>query len=283
MQIHLRRLTAFAAVAVGLMAHASPASAAFPDRETVAASSLSNSEDKGAVVTCPAGKRVVGSGADIAGIPAGSGAVVLDDVYPSSDTVTAYAFEVEGGTSASWSIRAWAVCGNPNGSMTTVSRVSVTSANSKPPVTVTCPAGKVVLGSGAAITGGLGEVVIDAIIPTTNTVTVSALEDPTGGGYAGSWSIRAYARCGDEPGGRTIVSRTSSTSSVDKGGSAPCPTGKVVFGGGFDIDGGAGETFIDDFIPTNASVLTFAMEHNDGSDDNGRDWSLRSYAICGTA
>ena len=34
---------------------------------------------------------------------------------------------------------------------------------------------------------------------------------------------------------------------------------------------------------TTASVLTFGMEHDDGSDDNGRDWSLRSYAVCGTA
>lgn len=282
MQIHLRRLTAFAAVAVGLMAQASPASAALPNRETVAASSASNSLDKGVTVTCPAGKRVVGSGADIGGIPAGSGAVVLDDVIPTSTTVTAYAYEVENGTSASWAIRAWAVCGNPNGSTVTSSRVSVTSSNNKP-VTVTCPVGKVVLGSGASITGGRGEVVIDEIIPTTTTVTASGAEDPTGGGYFPDWSIRAYAICGDEPGGRTIVSRTSTTSSVDKGGSAPCPAGKVVFGGGFDIIGGAGETFIDDFIPTNASVLTFAMEHNDGSDDNGRDWSLRSYAICGTA
>jgi hypothetical protein len=49
------------------------------------------------------------------------------------------------------------------------------------------------------------------------------------------------------------------------------------------VIGGAGETFIDDFIPTNASVLTFGMKHDDGSDDNGRDWSLRSYAICGSA
>ena len=47
MQIHVRRLTAFAAVAVGLMAQASPASAALPNRETVAASSVSNSVDKG--------------------------------------------------------------------------------------------------------------------------------------------------------------------------------------------------------------------------------------------
>ena len=282
MQIHLRRLTAFAAVAVGLMAQASPASAAFPDRETVAASSANNSIDKGVTVTCPAGKRVVGSGADISGYLAGNGAVVLDDVIPTSTTVTAYAYEVEEGTSLTWTIRAWAVCGNPNGSMTTSSRVSVTSSNNKS-ATVTCPVGKVVLGSGASITGGRGEVVIDAIIPTATTVTAAALEDPTGGGYSPDWSIRAYARCGDEPGGRTIVSRTTTSNSIDKSGSAPCPVGKVVFGGGFDIIGGAGETFIDDFIPTTASVLTFGMEHNDGADDNGRDWSLESYAICGTA
>ena len=282
MHIHLRRLTAFAALAVGLMAQASPASASLPNRETVAASSASTSLDKGVTVTCPAGKRVVGSGADIAGIGAGNGAVVLDDVITTVSTVTAYAYEVENGTSASWAIRAWAVCGNPNGSSTTSSRVSVTNSNNKP-VTVTCPVGKVVLGSGASITGGRGEVVIEAIIPTTTTVTVAGKEDPTGGGYFGDWSVRAYAICGDEPGGRTIVSRTTTSNSVDKGGSAPCPTGKVVFGGGFNIIGAAGETFIDDFIPTNASVLTFAVEHDDGSDDNGRDWSLRSYAICGTA
>jgi hypothetical protein len=281
MQIHLRRLIAFAALAVGVWAQASPASAAFPDRETVAASSVSTSVDKGVTVSCPAGKRVVGSGADISGYLAGRGAVVLDDVIPTSTTVTAYAYEVEEGTSLSWAIRAWAVCGNTNGSMTTSSNVSATNSSSKD-VTVTCPAGKVVLGTGASITGGRGEVVIDEIIPTTTTVTAKALEDPTGGGYFDDWSIRAYARCGDEPGGRTIVSSTTTSNSVDKGGSAPCPTGKVVFGGGFDIIGGAGETFIDDFIPTNASVLTFGMEHDDGSDDNGRDWSLRSYAICGT-
>ena len=281
MQIHLRRLTAFAALAVGLMAQASPASAAFPDRETVAASSVSNSVDKGVTVTCPAGKRVVGSGADIGGYLVGSGAVVLDDVIPTSTTVTAYAYEVEEGTSLTWAIRVWAVCGNPNGSMATTSRESASTSSGKG-VTVTCPAGKVVLGTGASITGGRGEVVIDEIIPTATTVTATALEDPTGGGYFPDWTIRAYARCGDEPGGRTIVSSTTTSNSVDKGGSAPCATGKVVFGGGFDIIGGAGETFIDDFIPTTASVLTFGMEHDDGSDDNGRDWSLRSYAICGT-
>ena len=282
MHIHLRRLTAFAALAVGLMAQASPASAAFPDRETVAASSVNNSVDKGVTVTCPAGKRVVGSGADIGGYRAGDGAVVLDDVIPTSTTVTAYAFEVEEGTSLTWTIRAWAVCGNPNGSMTTSSRASVTSSNNKS-VTVTCPVGKVVLGSGAAITGGLGEVVIDEIIPTTTTLTATGVEDPTGGGYFPAWSIRAYARCGDEPGGREIVSSATTSNSVDKNGSAPCPTGKVVFGGVFDIIGGAGETFIDDFIPTTGSVLTTGMEHDDGSDDNGRNWSLRSYAVCGTA
>lgn len=79
-----------------------------------------------------------------------------------------------------------------------------------------------------------------------------------------------------------IEDRTTTETSEDKGGNAPCADGKVVFGGGFDINGGAGETFIDDFIPTRASVLTFAMENWDGGDGNGRDWSLTSYAICGT-
>lgn len=277
---YIRRLAAVAAVAVGLTALASPASADLPDRQVVEASSDSNSDPKGKTVYCPNGTRVVGSGADIIG---GTGTVVLEELIPTRDTVRAYAYEADNGTTANWEIRAWAVCGNPNGSSVTASRESVRNSNSKP-VDVTCPDGKVVLGTGASIEGGQGQVVIDEIIPTTNTVSVLGLEDDDDGdGYGGNWSIRAYAICGDEPGGREIESRTTTATSDDKGTSAPCDPGKIVFGGGFDIGGGAGLTFINDFIPMTDSVQAYATENYDGADGSGRNWSLRSYAICGTA
>jgi hypothetical protein len=284
---HLRRLAVLTVVVAGWAALPSPASAHLPERVTVS-DSEDSSDRKEVEVSCPVGTRVVGSGADIGGLPAGSGSVVLDDVIPHLDTdvnppvykVTTYAYEARGGTNATWSLRAWAVCGDPHGSTTTNSRESAPSSNDKS-VEVTCPAGKVVLGTGASITGGHGDVVIDEIIPTTTTVKVKGIEVDFG--YAGDWTIRAYAICGDEPGGREIVSRATTSNSEDKGGNAPCDPGKVVFGAGFDLEGAAGGTFIDDLIPTNDSVLTFAMEDWDGSDGNGRDWALRSYAICGTA
>jgi hypothetical protein len=283
---YLRRLAVLTAVVAGWAALPSLASADLPGRVTVSDSEVS-SGPKEVEVSCPVGTRVVGSGADIAGLPAGSGSVVLDDVIPRLDTeanppvykVTTYAYEAQGGTSAQWWLRAWAVCGDPHGSSTTSSRESISSSNDKP-VTVTCPAGKVVLGTGGSITGGHGNVVIDAIVPTETTVTVRASEVDFG--YAARWTVRAYAVCGDEPGGREIESRATNPSSEDKGGNAPCDPGKVVFGAGFDLEEAAGGTFIDDLIPTDSRVLTFAMEDWDGSDGNGRDWSLRSYAICGT-
>ena len=280
MKTHSCRLAALVAVAVGLTALASPASADLPDRQTVTESSDLTSDKKGIDVYCPDGTRVVGSGAQIAGIPEGSGSVVLDDVIPSLNKVRAYAYEARGGTEALWQITAWAVCGDPHGSSTTNSFETADTDDPKS-AEVTCPDDKVVLGSGASITGGRGNVVIDAIIPTRKTVTATGLEVDFG--YGEPWRIRAYAICGDEPGGRVIVGRETTDSSEDKPGSAPCPDGKVVFGAGFDIDDGAGETFISYLIPANESVLTFGMEDWDGGDGNGRDWSLRSYAICGTA
>jgi hypothetical protein len=285
----LRRLAALAAVTAGLTAPASPASADLPNREVVAASAHTVDDRGEAVVECPPGTRVVGAGADIAGIPAGSGSVILDDLIPTVDSVTAYAYEAEHGTNADWQISAWAVCGSPHGSSVTSSRASVRNSRDVKDVDVTCPPGKVVLGTGASIDGARGEVVIDEIVPTTRTVTAKGVEAPAGGGFAGDWEIRVYAICAEEPGGRVIEGRTTPESSQDKPGNAPCDDGKAVFGGGFDINGGAGETFIDDFIPANVAgtntgvVRTFAMENWDGSDGNGRDWSLTTYAICGTA
>ena len=121
----LCRLAALAAVTAGLTAPASPASADLPNREVVAASAHTVDDRGEAVVECPPGTRVVGAGADIAGIPAGSGSVILDDLIPTVDSVTAYAYEAEHGTDANWQIRAWAVCGSPHGSSVTSTRASV--------------------------------------------------------------------------------------------------------------------------------------------------------------
>ncbi|WP_344156405.1 hypothetical protein [Kribbella yunnanensis] len=81
-----------------------------PGIQRVAATSATDSAtNKSVTATCPAGKKVVGTGHEIAN---GKGQVLLDDVVPSADltSVRAEAFEDQDGTANNWSITAYAVC-----------------------------------------------------------------------------------------------------------------------------------------------------------------------------
>jgi len=86
--------------------------AALPGLQRVAATSATDSAtNKSVTATCPTGKKVVGTGHEIAN---GKGQVLLDDVVPSSDltSVRAEAFEDQDGTTNNWSLTAYAVCAN---------------------------------------------------------------------------------------------------------------------------------------------------------------------------
>ncbi|MFI5734162.1 hypothetical protein ACIA49_28870 [Kribbella sp. NPDC051587] len=87
--------------------------APLPGLQRVAATSPTDSAtNKSVTATCPAGKKVVGTGHEIAN---GKGQVLLDDVVPSADltSVRAEAFEDQDGTPNNWSITAYAVCATP--------------------------------------------------------------------------------------------------------------------------------------------------------------------------
>ncbi|MFK4088497.1 hypothetical protein ACI2LF_30570 [Kribbella sp. NPDC020789] len=87
--------------------------AALPGLQRVAATSPTDSAtNKSVTATCPTGKKVVGTGHEIAN---GKGQVLLDDVVPSPDltSVRAEAFEDQDGTPNNWSITAYAVCATP--------------------------------------------------------------------------------------------------------------------------------------------------------------------------
>jgi len=64
--------------------------------------------------SCPSGKVVVGTGFDITGGKTGFSPdaltnVVIDEVFPLTDTVLVTAYEEEA-TSANWSVTAFAIC-----------------------------------------------------------------------------------------------------------------------------------------------------------------------------
>lgn len=82
--------------------------------------------------------------------------------------------------------------------MSGLERVAATSATHSPDwqgVAATCPSGKGVLGAGADITGGEGQVVLDDVSPSSTLTYVFALGFEDQDGTTANWSITAYAIC----------------------------------------------------------------------------------------
>jgi hypothetical protein len=63
--------------------------------------------------------------------------VIVDKLVPTYNTVTAHAHEYEYGATDSWTLRVWAVCGDPIGAYGTTSTVSESNSDNKG-VTVRC-------------------------------------------------------------------------------------------------------------------------------------------------
>ena len=262
----------------GLTAQASPSSASVPNRQVVSASSLSTSDDKGVTVTCPAGTQRLASGADVAG--AGSAYVVIDDIIPGPRNVTAYGYEYHYGTTATWSIRAWAVCGALSTTVYTYAQSSAYNINDSKTADVSCPAGMVVLGTGYALLSAGGDALVHEVTPTSNSVHVEAYEVDLNG-LIGNWSVTAYAICAADPGGRSQVSATSVTNSdPDRHGIATCPAGKEAFGIGFNLNGFLGRLNVDDLIPTSVGNI---LSHANELVATTNNWSITTTAICATA
>jgi len=145
--------------------------------------------------------------------------------------------------------------------------------------TATCPAGKVVYGTGWQIEGARGQVMVDHVIPTKTSVSVSAYEIDGGitSGYSGNWSLKAIARCGADPGGRQIVTANTPQTSDNKLGLVDCPSGKVPLGGGFEVHGLRDRILVNNLIITNLNVQTAAYELIDVSPGT---WYIETYAVC---
>ena len=197
--------------AVIMTVPASASSADISGYQVKYATSDSNSNDKGAEVTCTGGTRVLGTGAEIIGV---SGAVVIDEVIPTTYTVSAYGVETEEGTSASWSIRVRAVCGDPDESTTILSRVS--PLNGMIPVSVTCDTGEFLLGTGYQLEGARGTASLDYVIPQLNMVYAHAVNR-----YPATytdWTLRVFAICAED--------RQRGCGSTPRPARAPRPTSR---------------------------------------------------------
>jgi hypothetical protein len=142
-------------------------------------------------------------------------------------------------------------------------------------VTAYCPDGKQVLGTGGEITGGLGEVIVDEIVPLADLsgVRVEGYEDAV---YNSNWHVTAHAICADPVPGLRRVTGSSGISSTDKGADAFCPPPLFTTGAGAELTGALGEVTLQDITPNLAFAHAMAREEDNYTDV----WWVKSYAIC---
>jgi hypothetical protein len=162
-----------------------------PGRVQVIATSASSSTDKFVTATCPAGKRLVSAGADILG---GKGNVMIERMVPDlpTNSVTVLGHELNA-TTDSWSDRASAVCADPLPGLVRVFATSPASSADKS-VSVSCPPGTVLTGTGGETLSSGGRAAVDSIEPNIyiDGVTVRAAEHRS---TPLNWTATAFAVC----------------------------------------------------------------------------------------
>lgn len=202
-----------------------------PGLQRVAATSVSDSLDKEATATCPSGKKLLGVGGEISG---GGGEVALNDVIPVSGLQSAIvrAAEDQNGTSANWSVTAFAVCANPVAGLQRVLATSPSNSSSKS-MAIACPAATQAVGAGGELAGDGGQVVMTSISPNLALTNVTDIGSEDEDGTTNNWTVRSFAICANSA--QRVVA-TSTNDSLDKSAFAGiCSGGKRPTGGGGDI------------------------------------------------
>jgi hypothetical protein len=266
------------AFVVVIAGSAGNASGAVTGLQRVHADSPSSSDAfRFVTATCPAGKRVLGGGAELFG---GESQVSLNDVIPNGalTTVTAEAFEDQTGHTGSWTLRAYAICATAPPGLERVLATSPTDSTNKT-VSATCPAGKRLLGAGGGVSGGAGQVMAQDIrIDSLTRVTSQGVEDQDGTPV--NWQLRAYAICSNPVHMLERVVATSPSDSLKgKGVTTTCPAGKRVVGAGGEVGGIEGQVALNDLKPSDTlrDVTAHASEDEDGTLSN---WLVRAFAVC---
>jgi hypothetical protein len=272
--------------ALGSAVSAAPASAAVPGYLPITSETgFDSSVYKSLRLFCPAGTQVIGGGYQLVGA---EGAVVLDDFIPSADNLLVGAGEIVGtgepddGTTADWKIVATVMCANPPpGYSIQAATVTADITTDQPKITeAVCPPGRAVIGGGASLSNGFGQVSIEDLTILPTSVRAKAHEDADT--YFGNWSVTVYAICAtSQLVGWHVVPGTSPTDRpLSKTTTAFCPPGQIVIGSGWRQSVPAGG--IDRYI-TRASISTNpdpSVTVSAISLTAGPDWILAADAVC---
>ncbi len=173
-------------------------------------------------------------------------------------------------------------------------RVSATSGSTSDDtktMVVACPAGKQLVGTGARIDGGGGEVGLTSLWPDgsstvapTSVTAIAQEADP----ISGNWTLTVYGICASPlPGLVRISERSIANQSEDFKLATPmCPSGKFVVGTGFSIVHGRGQVAVGAVHPKtptgDGSMPNMVYVNAAESDPYSETWTVYAFAICAT-
>lgn len=274
-----------ALVATGVVtAAASPAAAATStifDVTLVTGHTAFNSDVyKSVTVTCPKGLQIIGTGYEFVGA---AGSVVLDDLIPTATTLRVGAGEVVGvgepsdGTKESWKISARALCADPPPGLQIGSQTSGFGKGSGAIVRADCPVGRVLLGAGASLSQGFGQISIDSLSFFDTFAVATARDDEDG--YTGEWSITVYSICAFPIEDQQIITENTFGDSAGQTATAICPVGTRALGTGWSVftHNGSGEVYV-----TGSSTFADGGTVSAHEDANGFDggWTTTADVMC---
>ena len=245
----------------------------------VGTSEAGSAPTKSLDVTCPAGLRMTGAGADLNG---GFGHVVLERMLlPDAGSEDLNLLATGGpvdGQAGSWFVRGYPICGTPPPGLERLEAFSDQQTFASLPVS--CPAGKRLLGgAGGLAIAGHGGLVVDGLVPRSDltgmTMTVGA-NGPSGD------VLWATPLCANPPPGLQLVSATSAPPDDEiefATVTVSCPAAKHLLGTGARINGGNNQVVLDDLRP-DASLKKVTVSGYEDSDGYDQDWTLTAFGIC---
>jgi hypothetical protein len=283
-----RRILIIAALvmtsAFAVIGQSTPASALDVDLHLFSASSsIDSSSAKSATVTCPVGRYVIGTGAQVNIGQTGKAGVVSITVLPGGNAVTAVAAESGAGTTLNWTVKVYAMCIEQVFGLYDGYNSSPINSSDKG-VGVACPANWQMVGAGGQIsTPDAGKVFLNTMSPNPGNTSDYVSASEVGAGTPNNWVLKGYVICASP--NSPYVPSYSKTSAFDsthaKSVTAKCPAGRRLVGTGFSMttQGANNRVLIDEVtpLPDLSGVTVVASEAAGGTLKN---WHVTANALC---
>jgi hypothetical protein len=228
--------------------------------------------------SCPYPGLMTQGGGEITGA-LGEVAIRNVDFHNGGDRVTVKAAENAPGTPASWGLSAQAICSPFFGLRSSNRAQSSENSTAVKSATASCAPDYRVLGVGGAVSEANGNVVLDALIPSPDLTSATAVGVERPGGYAGNWLVRVDVVCSEPPPGLERVSAFSGLDSSGKSVAATCPGQKNLLGLGADLSGANGEASINRYM-ADSTLHAANVRANEDADGYSGAWGLTAFAVC---